>query len=353
MTLLSKIAILTILLLGSTLARADAWMTEEEEFAIAEKIVGPVQNDDNCASCHTLETDAWQYTQHFATFKNRHRSDKAKEILEAMGERSMKRSTMCRQCHYTNEARNGRLRASFGVSCESCHGPGRDWLVIHSKRGGDINAADLKWGTGKSEEVASRAMRLSKAKEKGMIQSEMIYDIATNCFGCHTVPNESIVNKGGHKAGSDFDLVAWSQGEVRHNFSSSPGAPDAPTNAPSFSEQKRRLYVTGLMVDLETSLRNITHVEESGGAFHTAMIERANKVRSKIDALLGAVSIDVLSKAVSSVPSPIDGSTNINESLPDALGAATREFLNSNDGSGLAAVDALIPGEVKGTPYEG
>lgn len=332
-------------------ATAGTWLTEDEEKAVAAHIVGPTKNDDNCSSCHALETEAWENTRHFATFKDRHRSDRAKEILENMGEKSMKRAADCRQCHYTSELKNDKLRASFGVTCESCHGAAKEWLPIHSKAGGDLAASDLKWGTGKAQDPASRLKRLGAAQAKGMINSEMIYEIARNCFGCHTVPNETIVNKGAHKAGSDFDLVAWSQGENLHNFSSSAGAPDAPTNRPSSAEQKRRLYVTGLMVDLETSLTNISQAKEKSGKFHMAMVERANKVRGKLDALLAAAPISEISAGLAAVPSPITESTMIDAGLPKKLGDATQAFLKKNDGSGLSAVDGLMTAEYKGTPY--
>ena len=335
-------------------ALADMAMTEAEEMAIAEKIVGPTNNDDNCESCHTLESEAWQFTHHFATFQTRHRSEEAREILTAMEERSMKRAPQCRQCHYTNEvATNGRLRATFGVSCESCHGPARDWLAIHSKVGGDINSSDLKWGTGRNEDTASREARLGMAQEMGMIHSRMTYDIAKNCFGCHTVPNEEIVNKGGHKSGSDFELVAWSQGEVRHNFVSSAGAPDSPTNDLSPIEQLRRLYVTGLMVDLETTIRNLAAVQESGGKFHTAMVERANLVRGKLDTLLATVAIPEIKDALAAVPDNFDASTSVESATADVLGTAAQAFLAAEDGSGISAVDALLPTSYQGDAYGG
>ncbi|MFT4713420.1 MAG: hypothetical protein ACJAVI_000970 [Candidatus Azotimanducaceae bacterium] len=333
-------------------ATAGTWLTEDEEKAMAANIVGPTKNDDNCSSCHALETEAWENTRHFATFKDRHRTDRAKEILENMGERSMKRAADCRQCHYTSELKNDKLRASFGVSCESCHGAAKEWLPIHSKGGGDLSASDLKWGTGKSQDPASRLKRLAAAEAKGMINSEMIYDIAKNCFGCHTVPNENIVNTGAHKAGSDFDLVAWSQGEILHNFSSSAGAPDTPNNRPSTAEQKRRLYVTGLMVDLETSLANIGNVKEKGGNFHVAMVERANKVRGQLDAVLGAVAISEIAASLGAVPSPIQESTMVGADLPMNLGMAAKAFLNSHDGTALSALDGLMPTEYKGSPHK-
>lgn len=351
--MLSRFRILIVVLLFgcSSFAFSSSLMTVEQEMEVASKIVGPTKNDDNCESCHTLETEAWQNTRHFATFKDRHRSEEAAAILETIGERSMKRADDCRQCHYTSEVKKDSLRASFGVSCESCHGPAQDWLAIHSKRGGDPAADDLKWGTGKSEDPMSREKRLGAAQAAGMINSEMTYSIAKNCFGCHTVPNESMVNNGGHKAGSDFDLVAWSQGEVRHNFSSSAGAPDAPTNREASAEQRRRLYVTGLMVDLETSLENISRVETRGGEFHKAMITRANQARAGMDSVLAAAPIPELKSALANIGKSIDEGTTVDAATPLALGKATKAFLRNLDGSGLAAIDSLIPSEKKGTPY--
>jgi hypothetical protein len=45
-----------------------------------------------------------------------------------------------------------------------------------------------------------------------------VYKLAENCFQCHTIPNEKLVNTSGHAASSPIELVSWSQGEVRHHF---------------------------------------------------------------------------------------------------------------------------------------
>jgi len=340
------------LLVFSGQISADGWMSEEQEKAHAMNVIGPLKSDDNCTNCHGQESDTWQQTRHYSTFKDQHRSPEADKILEALGERSMKRSAECRQCHYTSSIKRGSVKPSFGVSCESCHGPAKEWLALHSKEGGDLAGEDLKWGEGKNESAEQRALRLGKAEDKGMIHSDMIYSIAKNCFGCHTVPNEKVVNTGGHIAGSDFELVSWSQGEVRHNFSSSAGAPDSPTNSPSSIEKTRRLYVTGLMVDLETSLNNIAHVSEKGGIFHMAMITRANKTKTKLTELLAKISIAELEPALTSLPKVFDESTDTSE-FPKVLSAATLQFLAAHDGSKLAAIDGLIPTKTKGTPYAG
>ena len=325
---------------------------DEDSVAIAtakaERTLGPDGTaQDTCSSCHARETDAWKQSHHFSTFKVRHRSPEAKKVLEAMGIKSMKRSDVCLSCHYTSVVEGGKLRPKWGVSCESCHGPGKDWMNVHNKIGGVLTAKTLKWGEGHKEPPADRAKRLKAAEAKGMVTSGMVYEIAKNCFGCHTVPNEKLVNVGGHKAGSDFDLVAWSQGEVRHNYVSSKGAPDHPTNRPASTEEKRRLYAVGALVDLEVSLRNLAAAKEQGGKFQTAMAERVNKARAKAEPVVKAASDAALTKAFAAIPAKVDDKTKVDAGLADNLGKATKGIVEK--AAKFAALDPLIPKETKGT----
>jgi hypothetical protein len=330
-----------------------ALRTEADQLAVAAKIVGPDGNADNaCSKCHVLENEAWQNTHHFSTFKERHRSPEAKAILTKMGFKSMKRQGECLQCHYTSVVDEAKLVPTWGVSCESCHGPAAEWVSFHNKPNGDATAKALPWGTGKNEPPAEREARLKAAQAKGMISSQMIYEIATNCFSCHTVPDETLVNKGGHKAGSDFDLVAWSQGEVRHNFADSAGAPDHPTNRPASPAQLRRLYIVGAMVDLQFSLRNLATVTQKGGEFDKAMIERVNRIRAKVAAVLEKVQIPELADVLKLVPEKVDDSTTVPAGLPDKLADATKQFASTNDGTKLDAMDSLIPTKYMGTIYK-
>ena len=184
-----------------------------------------------------------------------------------------------------------------------------------------------------------------------MIHSQMIYDIAKNCYSCHTVPNEALVNVGTHRAGSDFDLVAWSQGEVRHNFISSPGAPENTTNAPASKERLRQLYVVGALVDLEISLCNLIGVETKGGTFHKAMVERVNKARAKVDAIDAKAKLAGLTTILAGLPDPVTEDTMIPGGVPAELSALARDVREDAD---LAAVDGLIPqpNEYHGTIHE-
>jgi hypothetical protein len=94
--------------------------------------------------------------------------------------------------------------------------------------------------------------RLAQSTELGMRNTQNVYLIARSCYECHTIPHEQLVNVGGHPATSaEFELVAWSQGTVRHNFLRTGGV----ENAESTPEKLRLLYLVGLIADLEFSSR--------------------------------------------------------------------------------------------------
>jgi hypothetical protein len=347
--------LLPLVLLASHLrsTRADA-PSQQQQIAHAAKIVGPDGDNDNaCSKCHTMEFDAWQTTAHFSSFITRQQDPRTRIILDKMGFKSMKRQAECRQCHFTSIMDDGKLVPTWGITCESCHGAAADWVAIHNKIGGDPNAAMLKWGTGKDQPPAQKRARLDAAKSNGMVNSRMIYELAVNCIACHGVPDETLVNKGGHQPGSDFDLVAWSQGEVRHNFADSSGAPDHPTNRPATPAELRRFYIVGCMVDLEFAVRDLAETREKQGEYEKAVIARINHIHSKIASVFALAAIPELAAAVKELPEPVDGATVMPAGLADRMSAATKEFAAKNDGSELAAIDGLIPKAFVGKVFKG
>lgn len=197
-----------------------------------------------CAKCHAPETEVWKSTPHFRTFETLHRSSQAKEIAAKMGVSSIKRAELCTQCHYTQQLDGDKLKTVSGISCESCHGAARDWISLHNDYGGS--------GVTKQLETAEhREARLRHSLSAGMRNPTNLYLVARSCLGCHTVPHEKLVNVGGHTAGSaDFNLVAWSQGKVKHNFLTNGGK-----NATSPQDRLRVMFLVGLVADLEFSTR--------------------------------------------------------------------------------------------------
>ncbi len=281
---------------------------------------------ENCKECHAPIFAAWEKTHHFLSFAAgfngkpaMHRTDEAKAILMKMGERSAKRGA-CVQCHYTGMASDtGRIKTVSGTSCESCHGGGKEWNKIHSAK--------------------EDPMALAKSEKLGMIRPHMTYAVAANCYICHTVPNEDLVNKGGHTAGSAFELVSWSQGEVRHNLQKSEGK----TNAEPSADHKRMLYIVGRLLDLEYGLRGLASAK-SDGAYSQAMIQRVQAAKAKLAEIAAAVPEIGTVAALAEDGQLKHGNADALNAIVDKVAAAAMEFSKANDGSKFAAVDKLIPG---------
>lgn len=200
----------------------------------AEKDSSKIIGAEKCGSCHAAEFKIWKATHHFKTFSEMHKRPRAKEIAKKMGIKgSIKRKGMCKQCHYTVQKKGSKDKAISGISCESCHGPAKDWVGVHNNM------------------FMPPKARYKKVDEAGMIRPARIYNVAENCYQCHTVPNEKLVNVGGHPDSSkDFNLLTWSQGEIRHTFLRSQGV-----NRDASAERKRVLFVAGSALKLEYGLR--------------------------------------------------------------------------------------------------
>ena len=92
------------------------------------KIVGP----NACAECHKQEAEAWKGTHHFKTFREMPRKTEANEIAKRMGVRRVKSESLCLNCHFTVQQKDNKEEPITGISCESCHSAGKDWIKVHS-----------------------------------------------------------------------------------------------------------------------------------------------------------------------------------------------------------------------------
>lgn len=284
-----------------------------------------------CAQCHERAVEAWSQSTHKKTYDELHLRERAAEIVEKMGGRSIRRSEECVQCHYTMAAKTegGRAKAVMGVSCQRCHGEAKAWLEIHQNTDRD------------------KAERLQEAEENGMRPTYNIHQLASSCFQCHTVPREGLVNTGGHVAGSDFELVSWSQGEVRHNFLP---LPDEAANRESTKEALQLLFVMGKILDLEFSLRGLANATTDGD-FATAMIARVEKARDGIKALgLGIGEIDTILGAVPAELEP--GNSEVCTAAAETIGELAQKIESGKPD--LSAVNGQLPSpdSYKGTAYE-
>jgi hypothetical protein len=291
---------------------------------------------DSCLKCHAKEIEQWKTTPHFATFDSLHRSAEAKAIARKLGLRSVKRNDTCLKCHYTSQEVDGRNRVVAGVSCESCHGGAKDWIEMHSDYGGPE-------ATRESESPAHRAQRLQHSIEAGMNNPANLYLIARGCLACHTSPDEQLVNVGGHVPGSDaFELVAWSQGMIRHNFLQSGGT----TNQAAGPARLRVMYVVGVLADLEASLR-ATALGTEKATFAVTAAKRAARQKKRLYEITQLVDNPHIQEALAAAMSAKLKLDNREALLAAAegVGRAGFEFASTATGEDLAAVDPLLPAE--------
>lgn len=291
------------------------------------KIKGP----EACGECHTSEIDVWKETHHYKTVNELHRRPKAQEIATKLGIQSIKRESLCVTCHYTEKMAASGKEVIAGISCESCHGAGKDWIDIHGDYGGKNVSRE-------NENPAHRKQRLEQSTAKGMLRPDMIYAVAGRCFQCHTVPNEKLVNVGGHKAGSEFELVAWSQGEVRHNFKKGDNNPESPL------ERKRVMYVVGQGLALEANLRGVSKATEKA-TFATEMAKRVVAARENLKKINGLVPIAEVAQMIAVAEQAQLKLKNEAELIKaaDEVAKAVQKFAGNSDGKKLAALDSLLP----------
>ena len=297
---------------------------------------------ERCGECHSAEFGVWRTTSHATGFDTLHRTERARGIARNLDLRLLRRTAggvtpACLSCHYTPVPSRDGLRAGGGVSCESCHGPAREWITIHSDYG--IPEADFQKAA-RLETAVHREKRIADSASAGMRRSRDLYTLASTCFACHTVPNEELVNRGGHSPGGDFELVAGNEG-IRHNFLDSYRTGDGRTNAERSRADKRRLYLVGRALAVEYALRGLAAAAEDG-FYATAMRDRFDAAVDELFAIEERVAIPLVQSiiAVSEAVEPKVGGGALSAAA-DAVGEATRTFLADSGGEALGAPGAL------------
>jgi len=332
-TLISTFGILSI--------QAEDDSIANKKYLQHDKVVG----NGKCLECHESEIAAWKTTKHFKS-KDLHKNKDAMDIARKMGLTSAAKistSKLCSQCHFTNQKiGSSPAKAISGVSCESCHGGAKDWIEVH-------NTGDRRES---KDTAAAKAKRVASATSHGMLYPNEIHKVADNCYSCHIVTNEKLVNVGGHAVGSkSFDLSAWASGEVRHNFFK-----DTKKNAPTPQNRKRMFYLVGLTLDLEYSLRGVARATEKG-EYGNSMGRRASYKRKQVSAAikaLGDAAPEELKKIneLASAKGLIKYfNTKPLETAAEAISVQTKAMAEKHDGSKFSALDALIPTESKGKAF--
>lgn len=293
-----------------------------------------VLGSESCAKCHAAETQVWKSTPHHRTFLLLHRNAEAQAIADRLGVAAFKQDSACTQCHYTMQSTDNGLEAVAGISCESCHGAARDWIDKHHDYGG--------LGVTRSQETTQhRFKRLSESINHGMRNPINVYLLAQSCYRCHTVPDERLVNVGGHKAGSlDFEIVSWSQGSLRHNFVRSHGE----ANDVSSRERLRQMFVAGMIADLEFSLR-ATAAATSKAEFGLTAAKRADRAAKRLAAAQKLVQQPLLEEILA-VYGDVTLKLNNHQQLTQAADQVNQlgiRFAATVSGRDLFSIEGYIP----------
>jgi hypothetical protein len=309
---------------------------------------------ESCEKCHAAEIQTWKATPHHDTFLTLHRKKEAQQIASKLGISSFKTDSNCVQCHYTMKQVGGlpvstngssfnadlshAVEAISGVSCESCHGPAKDWLTVHNDYGGP-------GVTRASESKEHRRSRLSDSIKSGMRNPVNLYLVAQSCYRCHTVPDEELVNIGGHNAGSlDFEIVSWSQGLVRHNFVRA----DGQHNAENTPERLRVMFIAGMIADLEFSMRATASATEKA-TFGVTSAKRTARAAARLKSAQSKLNQPILQEVLD-VFASVELKLNNRDQLTDAAEQIHKlglRFAATVSGAALSAINDYIPSKDK------
>lgn len=333
--IITTLLVVLVVLPGVHLMNLEGSTTPAEEEMQLKEVV----RAEKCSRCHENEYNSWLNSHHFNSFTKLGNERKAREIVARLGgEQQIYKRSDCMKCHATRQWKDNEPKPVAGVSCESCHGPAKKWLKKHN-RGPEL---------------------LAEAEEKhGMIRPGNLHGLAQNCLGCHIMPNEELVNVGGHPLGSiTFEIVAWSQGEVRHNFAHLLREEDSTVeNKNSSDERKRIMYTIGKMVEFEYCLRAYARAKEQGNKYEVQTGLRILTAYRKMKEIRNLAPLAELEKV-----KELLAKVKLRSSKPGELFAVADQIRTQIDAvinkqkqyeETLQKIDPLMPTEYIGTSYNG
>ena len=331
-----RTGILSAVLAGAIIT--GAFVARAEADTDPKKIEGP----DECAECHRDEATVWRGTHHFSTFRDMPRSKDARKIARKMKIKRIKSESLCLNCHFTTQAKSKKTEVIAGISCELCHSAGKDWIKVHAEFSGKKEK--------ELESKAEAAARWKQSEALGLIRPQALYKLAKNCYGCHVVPQEKLVNVGDHPAGSKFELVSWSQGEVRHNVWYNKGE----SNEKASPGRRRMMFLVGAIVEFETAIRAVGKATEKA-KYAVRMAKRASKARKKLFAIVKRLPKVKELKTIAALSKKAKFRLNNDKALTkiaDRIAVEAVALVTAYDGTRFASIDDLIPkpDKYKGKP---
>lgn len=343
----SRIVLSVAVLAVSTVASA-----QEDPHGLS-KIVGIKAGQ--CSKCHPGEVAQWEKSTH-AMSAERLNNPNAKKYAAALGiaDADIATNSSCANCHTTQQKVDGKVASLGGISCEKCHGGAKDWLEPHWTYFDGIKFSDLATlRTDRRKETADhRKTRMESVEAAGMIRPANIHKLAKNCMDCHVIGDDKLI-AAGHKAASSFELVSWSNGEVRHNFfmdkDTNAAAPTswADNHHSNAAERDRVKFVVGTMAQAEAALRrratakNPVVIPQFGGIVAAANGKLAQINGVAATAQTGAA-IGIIAPKLGTLFVPTPGDEEIYNDAADQLAAQIQAYIKNNNGGGAGGLDALI-----------
>jgi len=317
-----------------------------------QNVMGVFRGD--CKKCHPSEVAAWMKTTHYQSSDLRLLSFKGntQKYAEALkiSREDLLGDSLCADCHGTKSVVNGEVKVVSGVSCESCHGASGGeggWLSRHQ------SYHDSQPLPRNQETPEHRAARIADCEAAGMIRAPDIFNQAQMCFRCHVVSNGDLIAAGHKMSSAAFEYVAWSEGEVRHNFlldrtqnAKAPSLWQEMTNGST--ENRRRIkFVAGTLAQLEAMLRaraemkNPVVIPQIGGGIAALNGKLAQLNATAPTAEVGAIT-GIIGPMLATLFAPLpDDKAKYNKAADDVARHA-RHFVASHDGSKLAPLDTMI-----------
>lgn len=304
------------------------------------KVTGP----EACAECHVEEIEAWKRTVHRKTFNELSRRPETAAMLLRLGLTKVKGEAQCQDCHFLGKTIDDEYQTVAGIACESCHGAAQDWLKTHGDYGKGVTQA--------TESAEHRTARRAQAVAAGLIRPDNLYALGAACYGCHIVDDEKITNLGGHPPGSaDFNLLTWSQGEVRHTILHT-GNKANPAATP---ERRRELFVVGCILEVEFCFRAVAHATTRAnfGVTQARRADAARQLLEKIQALAPSPELAGIVATARATALRLKNAAALTAAA-DKIAGLGRAFATRVTGAQLADIDALLPGPelYKGKPYQ-
>lgn len=307
---------------------------------LALKVTGP----EACAECHVEEIEAWKRTKHRKTLNDLPRRPETAAMLLRLGLTNIKTERQCADCHFLGKIIDDEYQTVAGIACESCHGAAADWVKTHGDYGKGITKA--------TESAEHREARRAQAVASGLLTPGNLYALGATCYACHLLADEKITNTGGHIPGSvEFNLLTWSQGEVRHTILHT----DNKANPAATPERRRELFVLGCILEVEFCFRAVARatVKANFGVTQARRADAARQLLEKIQTLAPTPELAEILAVARATGLRLNNAAALTAAA-DKIAGLGRSFAARVTGAQLAGIDALLPGpeHYKGKPYQ-